>query len=607
MVRAIVVRTTGANLGLVAKLTLKVSVSSLDTYESCPRKYKFQQIDKLPRKTWEHLDVGNYVHEVLEKLHKELNTDASQQPEALLKQIAKDTWAKFGAKISAAGQEKSKGLLKSYLSYVSAEGWPEVLATEDRFSIDITPNLVIRGVVDRIDRIEGGYQILDYKGLAIDTPIPTPSGWTTMGDLKVGDTVFGSDGNGTAVILKSETHNRPCYQLTLSDDSSVVCDNVHLWGITEIINGEVSQEICLDADELFGLLGAQDRSPRKIKSYFIKNPLPLQFPEAKLPANPWLIGAWLGNENGKTTVFAAGSEDLVGINKLLSSHCAESSPSQGLRWNTEIKSVLDRTAASEYRLIPMSYMMGSYDQRLALLQGLMDVSGQWSKRRMVSTFSTAKENFAHSVAELVRTFGVTAKVYNSSDEKGNPLYEIAFRTTAFVPFQLPRKADLARTAIDGGLCGDLTAYREITKMEEVASVPTQCIGVAAADHLYVGGKTMTCLHNTGQSKYLDKFQLQVYGMHLKNLFPEIQEYEGVYLVLPEGPKKLSYKITLSDIQEAKEDVIKTAEMISTDRTWDPKPTFLCKYCDYYDQCPDGWGKNRGPSSDLVKISGRKNF
>lgn len=588
-------------------MTLKVSVSSLDTYESCPRKYKFQQIDKLPRKTWEHLDVGNYVHEVLEKLHKELNVDASQQPEALLKQIAKDTWGKFGSKISPAGQEKSKGLLKSYLAYVSAEGWPDVLATEDRFSIDITPDLVIRGVVDRIDRIDGGYQILDYKGLALDTPIPTPSGWTTMGDLKVGDIVFGSDGQGTPVVLKSGVHSRPCYQLTLSDDSSITCDNVHLWGVTETTKGLDSQELCLDADQLFGLWDAQHHSPSKTKAYFIKNPLPLQFPEAELPVNPWLLGASLGSEHGQIDSSLMSTETGSEMDELVFSHLAVDRSTVSLKWSYALKALLEDNALSDLDLIPASYLLASYAQRLALLQGLMDVGGRWSSRRKVVSFITTKGSFADSIAELARTFGVTTQVYKSANGGNATSYEVAFRPTTFVPFQLSCKAALAKEATEDERYGMHSMRREIIKIEKVDSVPTQCIGVAAADHLYVGGRAMSCLHNTGKSSYLDKFQLQVYGMHLQNMVPDLKEYQGVYLVLPEGPKKLSYKFTIGDIQEAKEDVIKTAEMIATDRTWDPKPTFLCKYCDYYDQCPDGWGKNRGPSSDLVKISGRKNF
>ena len=32
------------------------------------------------------------------------------------------------------------------------------------------------------------------KSLALDTPIPTPDGWTTMGDIQAGDTVFDEHG-----------------------------------------------------------------------------------------------------------------------------------------------------------------------------------------------------------------------------------------------------------------------------------------------------------------------------------------------------------------------------------------------------------------------------
>ena len=667
MVRAIVVRTTGANLGLVAKLTLKVSVSSLDTYESCPRKYKFQQIDKLPRKTWEHLDVGNYVHEVLEKLHKELNADASQQPEALLKQIAKDTWAKFGAKISAAGQEKSKGLLKSYLSYVSAEGWPEVLATEDRFSIDITPNLVIRGVVDRIDRIEGGYQILDYKGLAIDTPIPTPSGWTTMGDLKVGDTVFGSDGQETTVVIKSGVHNRPCYKITMSDGSDVVCDNVHLWQVS-LVGTRIKdrEEKTLDADQLFDLFNTlrQDRTG----SIIIKNPKPLQYPEQDLPIDPWVLGAWLGDGHRKTGSLTVGAQDFDDMTSIIREQWGDFSVSKEkkrslnhndvftvtltkprqhqcgfghdqdahkarfnsaelcsmclnrasrhrnctldperdpARTNVPLRGLLKDNGLLWNKHIPHLYLKSSVVQRLELLRGLMDTDGYFNDKVGNCVFVSANKSFADSVRQLIRSLGSSTNLHKNVDKKGYTSYRITFTPVNFNPFRLRRKADKvnkhdfrhARMALS----------RKIKKMEKVESVPTQCIGVDAPDHLYVGGEAMVMCHNTGKSSYLDKFQLQVYGMHLQNMVPDLKEYQGVYLVLPEGPKKLSYKITLDDIQEAKEDVIKTAEMISTDRTWDPKPTFLCKYCDYYDQCPDGWGKNRGPSSDLVKISGRKTF
>lgn len=67
------------------------------------------------------------------------------------------------------------------------------------------------------------------KGLALDTPIPTPTGWTTMGELKVGDEVFDEAGNPTTVTYKSPVHNIPCYRVTFNDGATLITDNVHLW------------------------------------------------------------------------------------------------------------------------------------------------------------------------------------------------------------------------------------------------------------------------------------------------------------------------------------------------------------------------------------------
>ena len=56
------------------------------------------------------------------------------------------------------------------------------------------------------------------KALALDTPIATPSGWTTMGDLRVGDRVFGGDGTPCRVTWVSPIwRDRECYAVTTGD------------------------------------------------------------------------------------------------------------------------------------------------------------------------------------------------------------------------------------------------------------------------------------------------------------------------------------------------------------------------------------------------------
>src|ERR671916_3161707 len=61
------------------------------------------------------------------------------------------------------------------------------------------------------------------KALALDTPQPTPTGWTTMGEVQVGDELLGSDGRPTRVVAATDVlTDRPCFEVTFSDGTSVI-------------------------------------------------------------------------------------------------------------------------------------------------------------------------------------------------------------------------------------------------------------------------------------------------------------------------------------------------------------------------------------------------
>ena len=68
------------------------------------------------------------------------------------------------------------------------------------------------------------------KALALDTPLPTPSGWTTMGEVQVGDELIGADGRPTRVIAATGIlHGRPCYQVEFDDGTVIIADENHQW------------------------------------------------------------------------------------------------------------------------------------------------------------------------------------------------------------------------------------------------------------------------------------------------------------------------------------------------------------------------------------------
>jgi len=68
------------------------------------------------------------------------------------------------------------------------------------------------------------------KALALNTPLPTPAGWTTMGDVAVGDRLLGADGEPTRVAAATDVLlGRPCYEVEFSDGTVVVADGSHQW------------------------------------------------------------------------------------------------------------------------------------------------------------------------------------------------------------------------------------------------------------------------------------------------------------------------------------------------------------------------------------------
>jgi replicative DNA helicase len=68
------------------------------------------------------------------------------------------------------------------------------------------------------------------KALALDTPLPTDTGWTTMGSVAVGDYLLGADGRPTRVVAATEVMvGRPCYEVEFSDGEVIVADEEHQW------------------------------------------------------------------------------------------------------------------------------------------------------------------------------------------------------------------------------------------------------------------------------------------------------------------------------------------------------------------------------------------
>ena len=68
------------------------------------------------------------------------------------------------------------------------------------------------------------------KAIALNAPLPTPSGWTTMGEVQAGDWLLGADGKPTRVVAATGVmEGRPCYEVEFDDGTVIVADAQHEW------------------------------------------------------------------------------------------------------------------------------------------------------------------------------------------------------------------------------------------------------------------------------------------------------------------------------------------------------------------------------------------
>lgn len=109
---------------------------------------------------------------------------------------------------------------------------------------------------------------LPRQPLALDTPVPTPRGWSTIGKLKKGDKVFTSAGQVTKVVAKSETYiNAECYKITFDCNESIIAEEDHLW---EVFNN--NQKLVVPTKYLFDNPGSYTLKRAPLKRHLNRFP-----------------------------------------------------------------------------------------------------------------------------------------------------------------------------------------------------------------------------------------------------------------------------------------------------------------------------------------------
>jgi DNA helicase-2/ATP-dependent DNA helicase PcrA len=139
-----------------------LSASDIDTYRTCPLKYKFARVFRIPQEPTVHQRFGIVVHQVLERFHARAEVSGSL-PELL--GLLDASWRRGGFGDSEEERQlRGKAVLaltRYHDRFQASESEP--LWFERAFAFRLGPHL-LRGRVDRVDRLPGGeYELIDYK------------------------------------------------------------------------------------------------------------------------------------------------------------------------------------------------------------------------------------------------------------------------------------------------------------------------------------------------------------------------------------------------------------------------------------------------------------
>ncbi|MQA15979.1 MAG: replicative DNA helicase [Pseudonocardiaceae bacterium] len=330
------------------------------------------------------------------------------------------------------------------------------------------------------------------KALALDTPIPTVDGWTTMGEVTVGERLLGADGLPTTVVAATDVLlDRPCYEMEFSDGSVIVADGQHQWMTDTRASRRSAQQAAAQrnryrnqrtfpevrtTEQIAASLRCRTTDQRL--NHSVANCRPLRLPQRRLLVPPYSLGVWLGDGSSWVAVVTSADPEVCHV--------------QGGTLQARLRTL----GVLGNKHIPRIYLRGSWDQRQALLAGLLDTEGTVSPQGQVQ-FTVASSRLARDVRELVVSLGyrcglATRRVHGRRKES-SVAYTLTFNTADEV-FRLERKRLLHKERSHYSRAR--SCFRYITAVRRIPSVPVRCVQVDNDDHMYLAGHSMIPTHNS---------------------------------------------------------------------------------------------------------------
>jgi DNA replication protein DnaC len=350
------------------------------------------------------------------------------------------------------------------------------------------------------------------KRISLETELPTPNGFVKLKDLKEGDQLFDEQGNICNITklhpidLSSES-----YRITFDDDTIVDACADHLW-LTHTRDSRKNRQYPSIKSTKLILQTLRVGGKQNIANHSIQCSRPINYPKKDLLIDPYVLGCWLGDGSSNDgSIECADIEILNEIEKsgypihLYKSSIATLSKSCHYRIGDLINinggkigyltNQLKKLNLLKNKHIPEQYLYSSYEQRLSLLQGLLDTDGSCNKGGLIE-FTSVISLLANQTYQLIKSLGIKAKLkINKSfcyKKQCKDRYRITF-STKLPLFRLKRKLNrirLIKTQLSR------TEHRFIVDIKRIDPVAMRCITVDSPSHLFLITRSFIATHNT---------------------------------------------------------------------------------------------------------------
>lgn len=336
------------------------------------------------------------------------------------------------------------------------------------------------------------------KALDVTTIVPTPNGYTTIGNIKVGDFVLDEFGKPVEVEYISPVFiEHPCFKLTMDTGEEIIADAEHLWSVQDKHKrrGNTLSTLEMFAKQDLG----KPRGKYQEKAYRIPCTY-AEYDEKELPIDPYLLGYWLGDGTSSQPNITVGDSDLESFKKNIAwQHYTvhRYKPGSVIVALHGFKKLLIDNGLLNNKYVPLPYMFGSTRQRFELLAGLIDSDGTIAKSgTKIGTISFVNKNkrLAEAVRVLACSLGMkTTMIETMSKLYGKEcgiVYKVSFKPS-FKFLKLERKNKYIQEKQDRR-----SLLRTISKIEPTESVPCVCIKVKSESGCFQITSSHIITHNS---------------------------------------------------------------------------------------------------------------